>query len=211
MNHSTPATELKPVEHINSLLDDFSRVAKVKTAPPKTRFLMKKNSKPMCFLLYKGTCVISRNEDGLVILKMTGPNIFGINQLLPPEINVTIESSSDIEYIQVTHEDFFSVVEKNQTWKQVSYVQMYAVSMLYEHLRNSYGLSTYKIISNLLYALNNEDFETRAMIPAAVYIQERTFLSRSGIMKILSALKAGGYIVIKRGLLIKINKLPENY
>ncbi|MGQ4695155.1 helix-turn-helix domain-containing protein [Enterobacter asburiae] len=42
-------------------------------------------------------------------------------------------------------------------------------------------------------------------------MQEKTHLSRSRVMKILSDLKAGDYIEIDRGILKKINRLPDNY
>ncbi|HEO9918192.1 TPA: helix-turn-helix domain-containing protein, partial [Enterobacter asburiae] len=43
------------------------------------------------------------------------------------------------------------------------------------------------------------------------YILEKTRLSRSRVMKILGDLRIGGYIEINRGILKKINKLPEKY
>lgn len=211
MKNSMPVFELKPLEHICALLDQIRKAVPSVKASAKERIRLLRDGQPLCFLLYKGAGVLSRDEDSLVISTITSPNIFGINKLLPPEINVTFVATTDIEYIKMSQEEFYDFVKKNDAWEHVSYVQMYLASKLYEHQRLSAGLSTYKQICNLLYALINEDFETRAMTPASVYIQERTFLSRSGIMKILSDLKAGGYIVIKRGVLIKINKLPESY
>lgn len=211
MNQSLPVLELKPLDHISALLALIRIKFPPRKAYAKERFKLLRDGQPLCFLLYKGTGVLSRDEDALVISTISSPNLFGINKLLPPEINVTFVATTDIEYIKISQDEFYDIIRMNNAWEHVSYVQMYLASKLYEHQRLNAGLSTYKLICNLLYALNNEDFETRAMTPASVYIQERTFLSRSGIMKILADLKSGGYIVIKRGILVKINKLPEKY
>ncbi|WP_449549072.1 helix-turn-helix domain-containing protein [Lelliottia amnigena] len=41
------------------------------------------------------------------------------------------------------------------------------------------------------------------------YIQNRCLLSRSGIMSVLSSLRAGGHIELENGKLVKINYLPD--
>ncbi|QYH16903.1 hypothetical protein HB664_12950 [Enterobacter sp. DNB-S2] len=57
----------------------------------------------------------------------------------------------------------------------------------------------------------NEDEALSAYVNVSDYILEKTRLSRSRVMKILGDLCIGGYIEINRGILIKINKLPEKY
>lgn len=204
-------TALKPVLHIQAILDASQTAHEVRTAPPGRRFQLMTQGKAQCFLLHKGSCIISRADDALVISTIASPNITGVNDLIPPEANVLIVASTDIEYSLIPLDTFLAFIEEHQLWKQVSYLLMFYSSRLYEHQRTNAGLSTYKIITHLLQTLSNEDFDVRAMTTAVEYIQERTFLSRSGIMKMLSELKAGGYIVLSRGLLIKINKLPDKF
>lgn len=202
---------MKPVKNLNNLLNAVGKIAQTKHALPKKRFKLMNEGQAMCFLLYSGSCILSRDEDALVISTATAPNIFGISTMHNSEMNMTIEALTDIEFVRIPQDQFFDYVEEIKAWKDVSYVQMYLTSMLYEHFRKNTGLSSYKIVANLLNALTHEEFEVRAMTPAVTYIKERTHLSRSGIMKILSDLKSGGYIVLSRGILIKINKLPEEY
>jgi hypothetical protein len=57
----------------------------------------------------------------------------------------------------------------------------------------------------------NESEELRLATNACDYVQEKTLLSRSGIMKMLSDLKRGGHIEVERGVLIAVNKLPVKY
>ena len=57
----------------------------------------------------------------------------------------------------------------------------------------------------------SEDESVRGSITAERYIRNKTPLSRSGVMKILSSLKSGGYINIEQGKLISIGVLPKKY
>jgi len=42
-------------------------------------------------------------------------------------------------------------------------------------------------------------------------IRDKTRLSHSGVLNILAGLKAGGYIVLDKGVLKEVKKLPEKY
>ena len=54
--------------------------------------------------------------------------------------------------------------------------------------------------------------ETRMRTSILDYIQDRTLLSRSSILNVLSALKRGEYIAFKRGgYLQKMKELPESF
>jgi len=88
---------------------------------------------------------------------------------------------------------------------------MYMATRYQGYLQQNTLVPTYTLLCNYLRALLEEDFEVRASTTAEKYIKERTNLSRSIIMKTLGELNKGGYIIIKRGLLIKINHLPEKF
>ena len=49
----------------------------------------------------------------------------------------------------------------------------------------------------------------RRMRAQAAYIKSRTYLSRSGVMRILAELRTGNYITMERGVLIDIHHLPR--
>jgi CRP-like cAMP-binding protein len=72
-------------------------------------------------------------------------------------------------------------------------------------------LTSYELICQQLVQLMNEDESYRRGITAERYIRDKTQLSRSGVMRILADLKAGGYVEMEEGRLIKINKLPAKY
>jgi len=69
---------------------------------------------------------------------------------------------------------------------------------------------TYAVIRNHLQEMGQLPEETRMRVSILDYIQERTYLSRSSVLNVLSALKSGNYIAFKRGgYLTGVNKLPE--
>jgi DNA-binding IscR family transcriptional regulator len=71
---------------------------------------------------------------------------------------------------------------------------------------------TYSVIRNHLMEMLLMPDETRLRVSILEYIQDRTHLSRSSILNVLSALKKGGYIEFARGgYLQSVNMLPEKF
>lgn len=72
-------------------------------------------------------------------------------------------------------------------------------------------MSAYDIIRFQLVELMQEPEAIRQNITAAACIKIRSWLSRSGIMRILAELRTGKYIIMDRGVLIEINHLHRKY
>ena len=71
---------------------------------------------------------------------------------------------------------------------------------------------TYSVIRNHLMEMLLLSEETRLRVSMLEYIQDRTHLSRSSILNVLSALKKGGYIESARGgYLQSITSSPEKF
>ncbi|MEH9277909.1 helix-turn-helix domain-containing protein, partial [Klebsiella quasipneumoniae] len=69
--------------------------------------------------------------------------------------------------------------------------------------------ASYRVVRTKSYLFNKAAI--RQQITAAAYIKSRTYLSRSGIMRILAELRTGNYITMERGILLDINHLPRKY
>lgn len=177
----------------------------------KQRFTLDPDDKRMCLILYNGRCTIKRTNDSLVVSTIHAPNIVGLQDIFHSKPDVQIIATTEIEYRLVSVEEFFTYVESEHLWKNLCYFLMLSTTRFSEYQRENVGISNYELICNLLKSLSLEDFEVRATTTALDYIQERCLLSRSGIMKTLATLKAGGYINIKNGLLININSLPRKF
>lgn len=201
----------KPVDHIQLLIDSFLPEHRLNSAKEGIKFPLVLREKRMCFFLVQGVCNIKRVGDAMIIYRTKAPSIIGLNDLGPDSSEVIIQANSNIKYFQIAREEALLHVEEHHLWKPVAFVLMHISARFNDYLKDYVAIPTYNLICNLLQKLNDEDFETRATISAAKYILDRTSLSRSGVMKVLSELSKGGHITISRGLLIRINHLPEKY
>lgn len=204
-------TSTKPFNQIQELFSSLKNIAGVKNGRDSQRFHLDKDGLRRCFLLYSGTCVVKRNIDSLVLSTITGPSIVGLHDFFHAKSEVQICAMSDIQYGMPVVDELLNHVEDHHLWKGMSYMLMLSATRFIEYQQETVGVSNYELICNLLNSLNNESFEIRATTTALEYIKERSLLSRSGIMKTLASLRTGGYIVIKKGLLIKINVLPKRF
>lgn len=199
------------VNQMGDFLSSLKPFAGVKSGKELQRFNLDKDGKRMCFLLYRGTCVVKRSIDSLVLSTITAPCIVGLQGFFQVKSDVQVFAVSDIQYGTPIMEELLNYVEDKQLWKNMTYMLMLSASRFSEYQNKTVGISNYELICNLLTSLSNESFEIRATTSALEYIQSRSLLSRSGIMKTLSSLKSGGYVVIKKGLLININMLPKKF
>lgn len=78
---------------------------------------------------------------------------------------------------------------RKDLWESLAHLLIYTAGRVYDHCTRISAPSSYAIIRSQLYELMQESAEIRQSITAANYIQSRTFLSRSSIMKILAELK----------------------
>lgn len=202
----TVSTE--PIQALFSSLKEFVGERKGRESQ---RFHLEKEGKRMCFILYSGTCVVRRTYDSLVLSTITAPSIIGLYDIFHPKPEVQICAVVDIQYGMVKVDTLLDFIEKQQLWKNVSYMLMLSTTRFSEYQQETVGISNYELICNMLISLSNENFDIRASTTALEYIRSRSNLSRSGIMKTLSELRVGGYVVIKKGLLIKINSLPRRF
>jgi len=73
------------------------------------------------------------------------------------------------------------------------------------------GMDSYSIIKSMIQEVWLYPDIYRLQISLPKFIQKRSGLSRSRIMKILFDLKLGGYINIANGKLLFVGKLPSSY
>lgn len=200
-----------PVECIQALFSDLKSFAGEKYGKESQRFPLDKDGRRMCFLLYSGTCIVKRNVDSLVLCTITGPCIIGLHDIFHEKSDIQVIAVSETQYGIVMVDELLDFVEESHLWRNMSYMLMLSATRFSEYQQETVGISNYGLICNLLVSLNNENFEIRATTTALEYIQDRSNLSRSGIMKTLASLRDGEYIVIKKGLLIKLNTLPKKF
>ncbi|RJT27896.1 winged helix-turn-helix transcriptional regulator [Buttiauxella izardii] len=169
------------------------------------------NGERNIFLLHEGSVALYRRNDGMILNSESAPFIFGISnqQTNPDYLFMRSQEPSKISCLTLSAAN--AILAEHELWESMVKVLIYTASRIYDHFTQLSQLSSYDIIRQQLLELMNETTKIRTSVTAANYIQDRTFLSRSGTMKILSELKSGGFIDIKRGMLVDIHHLPLKY
>lgn len=97
-------------------------------------------------------------------------------------------------------------------WEDVAALLSYHTAYLIFRDAQVLQQRTYSVIRNHLQEMILLPEETRLRTTILEYIQDRTLLSRSSILNVLSALKQGEYISFKRGgYLLEVRHLPESF
>jgi hypothetical protein len=112
---------------------------------------------------------------------------------------------------KMSREQALKVIKDHNQWEALSQHLMFISAKLFTYSEQLTAPSAYEVIRMQLLELMGEDERVRTTTTAERYIRDKTNLSRSGIMHIISKLKEGGFIEINRGILIKINRLPDKY
>lgn len=164
-----------------------------------------------CFLLYKGSVALHRRGDGMVLNSESSPFVFGISNQLSNEEHMYIRTLDECRVGQLPLAKANEIVAKDDLWESLSHLVIYTTGRVYDHCMAITQMSAYDIIRFHLLELMSEPDTIRLKITAANYIIDRSYLSRSGTMRILSELRTGGYILMDKGILIEIRHLPLKY
>lgn len=202
---------MRPVFHIEKLIKEISDQTQHRSCGPRTVIPTHRNQEPLTVLIHQGVVGLVRSSDGLLMGNVIAPSIIGVNLINDNVKNMIVKARTNVIYETVSQSDFEKVIREKSLWESVAYVVMQGNRRLVENHLLLTGVSSYTAIKNSLLQLIDEPDDVRYLVTACDYIQDRTLLSRSAVMKVLSQLKHGGYIELKRGILLAINKLPEKY
>ncbi|MCV2534654.1 helix-turn-helix domain-containing protein [Enterobacter wuhouensis] len=202
---------MKPENFIIKLIDELSEPSRVRLGRERQIISLDYHEEPMTFILHSGIAAVYRTRDQLLLKFIEAPMIVGMNDLIDTNAGFYMQACGEIKYEIKPLKSTLEIINQRNLWQEAAYSYMYAIKRLLEAHETSVGLSTYELIRLNLVSLMTEKEDLRLSVNACDYIQEKTHLSRSRVMKILSDLKTGDYIEIDRGILMKINRLPDNY
>lgn len=203
------ALELKPFRHIETLIKHVLPAAERVVIGRGDVVHYYKDDIRQCFLLLQGSVALHRRGDGIVLNSESAPFILGSSQFSSEHLYVRALETSEIARVPL--DCFNHIVAHLDLWEHFSKLLIYTASRVYEHCAQISQMSAYDIIRFQLVELMQEPDAIRQKITAAAYIKSRTYLSRSGIMRILAELRTGKYITMERGILLDINHLPRKY
>lgn len=173
-----------------------------------------KNTSAECtiWLINQGIFTIVREADASWLGTASAPFIVGISGLFSAHGgNYSLMAQNSCQGIKVERELFYQCIEQHNLWQDVAHIQAWLLELLL--FRDGWLTSgdAYQMVRRQLLNLMKLPYDIRITTPIEGYIRNHTSLSRSSVFRILSQLRKGKFILIKKGKLINVTRLPEKY
>nr|WP_304186036.1 helix-turn-helix domain-containing protein [Hafnia alvei] len=204
----------KPLESIHRLMTAFVSLSKPYPHDGKSieARLKSKDAEFKVYLLTKGRVDIWREVDNRLVETAFAPTILGLQGSAYRSQHYHLKFPAGAEVSTIPLQAAMEIIELQSLWRDVFYYQGYLNDRQLHHESMLINSSTYEIVCIFLKDLSHYSDSERAKLSVADYILQRSNLARSGVMKVLTDLRFGGYIDIQHGKLIKIlNNFPRNY
>ncbi len=193
------------------LFEQLSPHVTFNVVPPGTRLYLFKEGGSYCYLIRSGICKLHHGPDEILINTMYIPGIIGVGGVLAANRMLFLQTHTSAEIAIANTQEIRQIIARLNLWELLSR-HIYRVTNRFFMLSSYLNSPTaYEILRFQLLELMSEPVEFRENISAAQYIQQKTRLSRSSIMKILSQLKQGGFVRLENGTLKEICHLPLKY
>jgi len=162
-------------------------------------------------VIVSGEVEFRRSSDDLCVFTLQGQCIFGLSAIFynSAHMHGVVRTNTVIRTI---HKDEFQRLMTQQgLWPELTKVLAWYICMLSKRDDVLVARSAYSVVREFLIEINELIVQQQRDINIYDYIQEYTNLARSTIIKILSDLKKGQYIVVEKGRLLSLTTLPEKY
>ena len=203
-------TYTKPVHDIERLIKSLTEES---TRISKNNITLKYSTENSdhCYLLHHGHVIVIRESDNVALNAETAPFIFGLSAPSMGRLGVKMIVPEDAVVSEVPKTVALDIIRKEKLWKELSFLLQYVVHRILCHCKRVSQQNSYNVVKILLSELLNEPESLRRATSVVNYISDRSIISRSGILSILSTLREGGFIEMEKGLLNAIHRLPEKF
>ncbi|MEO3989631.1 winged helix-turn-helix transcriptional regulator [Pseudocitrobacter cyperus] len=203
---------VRPEHCIARLTEALLPIAEDMKVMPRKRIMWTHKGREQLYLFLQGELSILRAPDGLLIVTVYEPHLFGIAEMIQPTHGHILRAETESTILRIDAQQAMTLFREQNLWEEAASLLSYHTAYLFYRDALVVQQRTYSVIRNHLQEMILLPEETRMRTSILDYIQERTHLSRSSILNVLSALKSGNYIAFKRGgYLTDVNKLPERF
>lgn len=210
--------ETKPLKAIDSLFLALLPVAEKRMIHRGDSFLLGEDSTNAGILLLdKGLLTHCQMPSDTFMQTFSPPSLMGVIDGyknfydVPSSYRNYFYAETDVTIFYVPLEVFVRIMDKENLWHDISRLLAHRLLALSLKFQINTQSDAYEIIRTLIIELWNYPEEYRRQIKLPHFIQRRSGVSRSRIMKILMDLKTGGYIETEHGKLTSLHKLPMSY
>jgi len=162
-------------------------------------------------IVVSGEVEIRRKSDELSMFIMHQPGFLGVSAIYSNACHMYGLARTTTVIRTIKKADFERLISENNLWAEFTQVLVWYISILSKRDDVLVARSAYSVVREFLLEINDLIVQHKRDVNVYDYIQEYTNLARSTIIKILSDLKKGHYIVVEKGKLVSINSLPERY
>lgn len=208
----------KPMKSIESLFVELIPHGR-KIQIPKNRKYDLNNEKDGqgVLLITDGLGTVVHTENGYHYSTTYPPSILGFISGYSTYYNIphtmcdlSVYADTNLTCFFVPLQKFVEVMDQNNCWHDVARILAHRLMIMMskdsDHMEGAYSR-----IKTLIQEVWSYPDEYRTQINLPNFIQKRTGLSRSRIMKILMDLRQGEYIEMVNGKLQGVTKLPQAY
>jgi CRP-like cAMP-binding protein len=162
-------------------------------------------------IIVSGEIEFRRVSDELCVFTLQGQCIFGLSAIFYNSSHMYALVRANTVVRTIKKDDFARLMTEKNLWPELSKVLSWYICLLSKRDDVLVARSAYSVVREFLLEINELIVHHQRDINVYDYIQEYTNLARSTIIKILSDLKKGQYIVVEKGRLINMTTLPEKY
>ncbi|HEX4502449.1 MAG TPA: helix-turn-helix domain-containing protein [Scandinavium sp.] len=189
----------RPTAAIDRLITVLKPLGKIIEIAPKKRLAWDAGGEPHIYLFLEGELSVSRITDGILVASVSEPHLFGFSEMFYPLRGNKMRAETQCVLSRINHRDAELAIEQYGLWRDVAEVLAYHTNiMLYRDLQ-IVNQRTFPVVCHYLRELDKLPEETKARVNILSYVQERTGLSRSSILNIISSLKTDKFINFARG------------
>ena len=162
-------------------------------------------------VIVSGEVEFRRESDELCMFTLQGQCVFGLSSIFYHSSHMYGLVRSNTVVRSIPKDAFSQLMTEKGLWPELTKVLAWYICMLSKRDDVLVARSAYSVVREFLLEINELIVHHQRDINVYDYIQEYTNLARSTIIKILSDLKKGQYIVVEKGRLLNITNLPEKY
>lgn len=212
------AVKSKPMKAIETIFSHVLPYGKKILLKKGKHYRLNEEDEGVGVILITDGLVSAINADsGHFISTLYPPTIIGLSQgygafyNVPGTIRSTLHAETDATLYFVPLQLFVNTADRKELWHHVARILAHRIIAMVNKERSYIGMDSYSIIKTVIQEVWLYPDTYRSQISLPKFIQKRSGLSRSRIMKILFDLKLGGYINITNGKLLFVGKLPSSY
>ncbi|WP_202302081.1 helix-turn-helix domain-containing protein [Dryocola clanedunensis] len=200
----------RPDEAIASLINALMPLGERINVTSRKRIGWRTKETSYLYLLLRGEISVLRISDGLLLGTTNLPHVFGFTEMFSPMGCNMLRAETDCTLMCIDTALVLPEIDKQELWREVAELCSYhTANMLLRDLK-IVNQRTPPVVHNYLQELDRLPADRKYRVNILNYIQERTGLSRSSILNVVSTLKKNNYIDYERGgYQLKINNLPD--